>query len=151
MNLSKLLLIAGVIVVLLFAYNIYNDRATSPEPVGEIVSGESIVDEIEDLLGRQIEEDIPKTEITDGNAKAVISYNPTNNPPSLSVLADLGESDEEYEVNVSNGEDKQVLGVMQNVKGGYVLETNTTLNLEEYNNIQITTPNETILQGILDL
>lgn len=161
MKLRDIVLAIIVVGLLLVLFQRLRDTSEEPQLSDNEVPIEDVEEKLEDILGRQIPDDVEKADlepqaVVDG--EGLVTREVEEDEVVLSVLADLPEppNGEAYQAWASAGGDAQPvsIGVLSSVKGGWVLDYTTTQEAENITEILVSreesvdsTPEEIILKA----
>lgn len=120
-----------IILVLAFVlFNRINEIQNSPEPIAEDTSQPSFKEDIEKVLGIEIDETQEKLEISTGANRAIITR---DDDFEINILADLEtlEEGQIYQAWSIEEDNHKLLGDLQNQKGGFILQVPQGENIKK--------------------
>ncbi|MBN1168295.1 hypothetical protein JXA63_00235 [Candidatus Woesebacteria bacterium] len=142
-------IVVGLVLLAALAGAIFYFRSSTEEeelPVPETLSTE---DELEARFNIELPEDLERAELSDqtgGNSSAIATRSYENGSYELTLLADV--PDDSYTARLSNEDGDTVnLGSLRVAKGGYLLEYQSSRDLNSYDTVEVMSGGETILQG----
>jgi len=140
----------GVVILFVLTGLIYYWRKPANEDL-KVPQTLSVQDDIEDKFNISIPDEVDKAELIDvsgGNAYGIATREYINNKYVHTVLADLPELDSgNYEAELEKDGDTIKTGTLRLAKGGYLLEYESDLNLDDYKLVKVKSDDKIILQG----
>lgn len=147
------LVVGGVLVAAVALFYVLSQSQDNTPQIQEDtpISTTDTESKIEEVLGRTIPDDVEKAtlrDLTDLGMSAIATRVEDGGVVEFSVLADLAESSEPYEVWAgASGDNLRKLGVMAAAKGGYLFEYRQAGALDNYNSVEIKQGDTRVLEG----
>lgn len=145
------MVIGGLLVLVVALFYLLQGRDNTPKIQEEVpIATPDVESKIEEVLGRTIPDDVEKAalrDLTNSGMSAIATRVEDKGIVEFSVLADLVESDEPYEVWAGSPGNLRKLGVMSLAKGGYLFEDRRVGTLDDYKNVEIRRGETKVLEG----